>query len=135
MNGGELTTKDIMKHFSDRNANGHGPRHFTKVTEVMPGRHENMSRPPPIRRMETDPSSWQEGGVRPVQDPPQYGGGPQGTPPQRRGGPYDGPASPYAQYDRTGNGTPDSGERTQPRLEWRNSSFARQNSGLTTGTV
>ncbi|KAK0633427.1 hypothetical protein B0T14DRAFT_68319 [Immersiella caudata] len=122
MNGGELTTKDIMKHFSDRNANGHGPRHFTKVTEVIPGRHENMTRPPPIRRMETDPPSWQEGGVRPVQDasniPPHYGGGgPQGTPPQqRRGGPYDGPASPYAQYDRTGNGTPDSARRgSSPR--------------------
>lgn len=136
MTGSELTTKDIMKHFSDRNANGHGPRHFTKVTEVLPGRHENMTRPTP-RRMETDPSGWQhESSVRTVQDPPMPpnfggGGGPQGTPPHQRRG-YDGPGSPYGHG---GTDTPDSGERNQSRREWRNSSWVRQNSGLTTGTV
>jgi len=121
MNGGELTTKDIVKHFTDRNASGHGPRHFTKVTEFAPGRHDNMA-PRPLRRTDTDSSAWQESGVRPVQEPPNmaphYGGGPhQSTPPhQRRIGPYDGPASPYGNFERTGTDTPDSVHRgTSPR--------------------
>ncbi|KAK5654995.1 hypothetical protein OQA88_6754 [Cercophora sp. LCS_1] len=110
-NGGELTTKEILRRFSDRNANGHGPRHYTEVTEVS--RHENATRPPP-RRIETDPASWQESSVRPVQDPPTpYGNPHQGTPPQpRRGGGYDGPGqqSPYGHFERPGANTPESGE-------------------------
>ncbi|KAK0733887.1 hypothetical protein B0T26DRAFT_736701 [Lasiosphaeria miniovina] len=142
----DITTKEIMKIFSDRAANGRGPRQFVEVTEGS-GRHDNMSRPMP-RRVETDPSAWQqESSVRPVQDQPPapYSNTPQGTPPQsRRGGPYDGSGgappphhSPYGQFERTG--TPENGERNnnQPRKEWRNSgAWGRQNSGgLTTGSI
>lgn len=126
MSSGELTTKDIMKHFSDRNANGHSPRHFTKVTDPA-------ARLPP-RRTDTDSTLWQqEASVRTVHDPSiPYVGGSQGTPPHPRHGAFNGPGqnSPYGHFDRAGTDTPDSGERNQTRASW-----ARQNSGLTTGTV
>lgn len=133
--GSELTTKEILKRFSDRNANGnnHGPRHTTEVTEVAPGRHENPTRPYP-RRMESDPSSWQnESSVRTVQDSqPPYG---PGTPPQPRRGPhYEGPPGQPSPYGMGGAETPDSGPR-RPPPDWRNSGAVRQNSGLTSGTV
>ncbi|KAL2018862.1 hypothetical protein VTK56DRAFT_287 [Thermocarpiscus australiensis] len=131
---GDITTKEILKRFSDRNANGLGPRQYAEVTEIV-GRHEIPSRPPP-RRIETDPASWQqESSVRPVQEPSiPFAGPAQGTPPRR--GPYEGPSqqhAPYGQFDQTG--TPDSNNPNQPQREWRNSAWARQNSGLTTGTV
>lgn len=133
--GSELTTKEILKRFSDRNANGnnHGPRHTTEVTEVAPGRHENPTRPYP-RRMESDPSSWQnESSVRTVQDSqPPYG---PGTPPQPRRGPhYEGPPGQPSPYGMGGAETPDSGPQ-RPPPDWRNSGAVRQNSGLTSGTV
>ncbi|KAK3362936.1 hypothetical protein B0T25DRAFT_442099 [Lasiosphaeria hispida] len=134
-NGGELTTKEIMKRFTDLNVNGNGfgPRHFVEVTEGS-GRHENPTRPPP-RRTETDPATWQqETSVRTVQDPniPFGGNGgsvgpPLGTPPQQsRRGPYDSAQqSPYGPLDRANTGTPDSGKRKErkPRSSWRNSCF------------
>ncbi|KAK4227214.1 hypothetical protein QBC38DRAFT_196855 [Podospora fimiseda] len=149
----DLTTKDLIKKFSDRAANS--PRHYTEVTEVV-GRHgdNNPSRPPP-RRIETDPSAWhQESSVRPMQEPtiPAFAGPvqSQATPPPRRG-PYDAPPpqqSPYGhgQFDKSG--PPDNRNQQQPppsqqqqqqqqqgRGEWRNSGWGRQNSGLTTSTV
>ncbi|KAK4237858.1 hypothetical protein C8A03DRAFT_15635 [Achaetomium macrosporum] len=137
---GDLTTKEILKRFSDRAANNLGPRQYAEVTEIV-GRHENPSRPPP-RRMETDPSQWQqESSVRPVQEPSIPFSGPPhnvGTPPPKRG-PYDAPPpqqqSPYGQYEQTG--TPDANNRGGQggQREWRNSAWGRQNSGLTTGTV
>lgn len=145
---GDLTTKEILKKFSDRASNGLGPRQYVEVTEIM-GRHQHEipSRPPP-RRVETDPSQWQqESSVRPVQEPSiPFVVPPQGTPPPKRG-PYDAPPphqSPYRHLEKTA--TPDGGgsgnsnnnnenrPNNQPR-EWRNSGWNRQDSGLTTGTV
>ncbi|KAL2262853.1 hypothetical protein VTK26DRAFT_9240 [Humicola hyalothermophila] len=139
-NNGELTTKEILKKFSDRAANGLGPRQYAEVTEIV-GRHENPSRPPP-RRIESDPSAWQESSVRPMQEPTIPFTGPAQTPPPKRGGPYDAPPPPHQQspygpqFDPSG-GTPDAagGRGNQPQREWRNSGWGRQNSGLTTGTV
>ncbi|KAK4128392.1 hypothetical protein N657DRAFT_562570 [Parathielavia appendiculata] len=135
---GDLTTKEILKKFSDRAANRLGPRQYAEVTEIV-GRHEIPSRPPP-RRVETDPSQWQqESSVRTVQEPtiPFTGPPHMGTPPPKRG-PYDAPPpqqSPYSQLDQPGP-TPDgNGRGGQPQREWRNSGWGRQNSGLTTGTV
>lgn len=139
---GDLTTKEILKKFSDRAANGLGPRQYAEVTEIV-GRHEIPSRPPP-RRIETDPSAWhQESSVRPIQEPTiPFTGGPAQTPPPKRGGPYDAPPpqqSPYgSQFDHPPGGTPEAaGRGGQPpqQREWRNSGWGRQNSGLTTGTV
>lgn len=132
---GDLTTKEILKKFSDRAASGLGPRQYVEVTEIV-GRHEIPSRPP-ARRVETDPAQWQqESSVRPIQEPtiPFSGPAHQGTPPPKRG-PYDGPPqpSPYGQFDQAG--APDGNGRGQPQREWRNSAWGRQNSGLTTGTV
>ncbi|KAK3372509.1 hypothetical protein B0H63DRAFT_299322 [Podospora didyma] len=135
-NNGEITTKEILKRYSDRTTNGPGPRQFVEVTEGQ-GRHENPTRAPP-RRIDTDPSSWQqqESSVRPQEPAAPFAAHVQGTPPQKRS-PYDIPLpqqSPYGQPDRAG--TPETGERnSQPRKEWRNSGWARQNSGLTTGTA
>jgi hypothetical protein len=141
---GDLTTKEILKKFSDRAANNLGPRQYVEVTEIV-GRHENPSRPPP-RRVETDPSSWQqqESSVRPVQEPSiPFIVPPQGTPPPKRG-PYDAPPqqSPYGQFEQAAtpegnnnNNTNNNSNRNQPQREWRNSGWNRQNSGLTTGTV
>ncbi|KAL2178530.1 uncharacterized protein P884DRAFT_268537 [Thermothelomyces heterothallicus CBS 202.75] len=150
---GELTTKDILKKFSDRAALGLGPRQYAEVTEIV-GRHENPTRPPP-RRMETDPSQWQqESSVRHVQESTQpYGQMHVGTPPPKRGGPYDAAPpqhSPYNQPDHQAGQTPDGNGRNggqqlppqqqqqqqqQQQRDWRNSGWGRQNSGLTTGTV
>lgn len=147
---GDLTTKDILKKFSDRAANGLGPRGVADVAEIV-GRHEMASRPPP-RRMESDPTSWQqESSARPVQDPSIPFGGPpaQGAPPPKRG-PYDAPPQqpPYGQFDQAGaqdnNGRNQQQQQQQQhhhhqdqqqQREWRNSGWGRQNSGLTTGTV
>ncbi|KAK3902407.1 hypothetical protein C8A05DRAFT_33886 [Staphylotrichum tortipilum] len=157
---GDLTTKEILKKFSDRSL---GPRQYVEITEVAPGRHEIPTRPP-ARRVETDPSQWQhESSVRPMQDqqlPPQFAGQQMQQmstpPPQRRGGPYDAPPpqgqqSPYGQYDQQGPPPPSlpqggsmqeggGGRGGQPQREWRNSGapppgWGRQGSGLTTGTV
>lgn len=143
---GDLTTKEILKKFSDRAATSLGPRQYVEVTEIV-GRHEIPTRPPP-RRIETDPSQWQqESSVRPVQEPTIPFAGPAhvGTPPPKRGGPYDAPppqGSPYGPFDQgpPPAGTPDgNGGRggQPPQREWRNSNsgWGRQNSGLTTGTV
>jgi len=148
---GDLTTKEILKKFSDRAAAGFGPRQFAEVTEIV-GRHENPSRPPP-RRVETDPSQWQqESSVRPMQQEPTipFIGPPHvATPPPKRG-PYDAPPpqqSPYGQFDQNGPPPENGGGRGggggagagaaggQQQREWRNSGWGRQNSGLTTGTV
>jgi hypothetical protein len=136
---GELTTKEILKRLSERAANGLGPTQYADVSEIV-GRHEIPSRPPP-RRMETDPSQWQqqESSVRPVQEPTAPFAGPphMGTPSPKRGGPYDAPPaqqSPYGQFEHSG--TPDANMRGgQGQREWRNSGWGRQNSGLTTSTV
>ncbi|SPQ19419.1 625fed22-b899-4cc7-96c8-1a05c37b4162 [Thermothielavioides terrestris] len=136
---GELTTKEILKRLSERAANGLGQTQYADVSEIV-GRHEIPSRPPP-RRMETDPSQWQqqESSVRPVQEPTAPFAGPphMGTPSPKRGGPYDAPPaqqSPYGQFEHSG--TPDANMRGgQGQREWRNSGWGRQNSGLTTSTV
>ncbi|KAK4158139.1 hypothetical protein C8A00DRAFT_28850 [Chaetomidium leptoderma] len=151
---GDLTTKEILKKFSDRTANGFGPRHHVEVTEVGGGRHEIPTRPPP-RRVETDPAQWQqESSARPIQEPtiPPFVGPPHvGTPPPKRG-PYDAPPpqqSPYGPLEQgataTAAGPPPEGNGRgggggggggqPPQREWRNSGWGRQDSGLTTGTV
>ncbi|KAK3693843.1 hypothetical protein B0T22DRAFT_53220 [Podospora appendiculata] len=142
---GDLTSKEILKRFGDRSANGSGPRQYAEVTEFV-GRHENPSRPPP-RRMETDPSSWQqETSVRTVQEPtiPFTSGPQQGTPPQTKRGLADGAPihqSPYGQFERTTSNTavPEGGGGgggDRKAKEWRNSGWGRQSGGaLTTGTV
>ncbi|KAK4099782.1 hypothetical protein N658DRAFT_429003 [Parathielavia hyrcaniae] len=137
-NNGDLTTKEILKKFSERAANRLGPRQYAEVTEIV-GRHEIPTRPP-ARRVETDPSQWQqESSVRTVQDPTIPFPGPphMGTPPPKRG-PYDAPPpqqSPYGQADQPGPTTDGNDRGGQPQREWRNSGWGRQNSGLTTGTV
>ncbi|KAL1882724.1 hypothetical protein VTK73DRAFT_1244 [Phialemonium thermophilum] len=131
---GELTTKDILKRFNDRHANG-GSRQNYDVHEVI-GRHENPSRPPP-RRVETDPSAWQnESSVRPVQDPAApFASAPQGTPPTRWRSAEDGRGSPYGRsFDNTGN-FQDNADGNQQRREWRSSGWGRPNGGLATGTT
>ncbi|KAH6636656.1 hypothetical protein F5144DRAFT_188729 [Chaetomium tenue] len=149
---GELTSKEILKKFSDRAANRLGPQQYAEVTEIV-GRHEIPTRPPP-RRIETDPSQWQqESSARPVQEPMSYGPPHAATPPPKRGGPYDAP--PYGQFDPQGGPTPDGSGRgggqpqpypqqqqpppqqqsQQQQREWRNSGWGRQNSGLTTSSV
>ncbi|KAK3330384.1 hypothetical protein B0H66DRAFT_572464 [Apodospora peruviana] len=158
-NNTDLTTKEILKRFSDRSTSGLAPRQYADVAEIV-GRHENNPSRPPPRRMETDPSSWQqERSVRTVQDPtmPPFNGGPgtQGTPPppaKRDRGPYEALTpgqqrpkqqhpSPSGQYDSPGTPEPGAGGVAgQPRREWRNSNtnqpgWSRQGSGVTMGTV
>jgi len=127
---GDLTTKDILKRFTDRSANGLGPRQYADVSEIV-GRHDNPSRPPP-RRVESDPSSWQqESSARPQQDAAAapHAGGPMGTPSKRnegQGPPHD------PSY---GGETPEPGDKPGQRKEWRQSAWARQNGGVATGTA
>ena len=132
-NNGELTTKEILKRFGDRSANG-GARSYGDVSEVV-NRHDYGIRPL-ARRVETDPSLWQdERRVQPMQDPPMpYTMSNQGTPPKYRGdGPDEGHPSPFAQEFDGPGGPPD--ERNG-RREWRNSAFSRGNSSVSvTGTT
>ncbi|KAK0628431.1 hypothetical protein B0T17DRAFT_588549 [Bombardia bombarda] len=125
----DLTTKEILKRLSDRNgAGGLGPRQYADVAEI------------------TDPAAWQqESSARTMQEPtvPFTTAPPgQGTPPpQSKRGPYEPPSamqqSPYRGTQLEDPGTPDAagGAGGQPRKEWRNSGWSRQNSGVTTGTV
>ncbi|CCC04982.1 hypothetical protein SMACR_04349 [Sordaria macrospora] len=121
---GELTTKEILKRYSERNTGGFGSRQYADVVEIV-GRHENPSRPPP-RRVESDPTSWQqETSVRTVTENAAYlgpgpadrggnnngggmadrMGGPGGAiSPQKRGGP--GPMGPHPLSQSHGDGGP-----------------------------
>ncbi|KAK4673645.1 Rho-type GTPase activating protein Rga1 [Podospora pseudopauciseta] len=156
-NSAELTTKEILKRFGDRAANG-PIRQYSDVGELM-GRHDNNPSRPPPRRIETDPASWQqESSVRPMQEPtiPAFAAAAtppvQGTPPPHKRGPYDPPQqSPYRgpEAGNQGHLTPSQPPQQQPqhnqpqpgppgqgnRGEWRNSGWGRQNNGLTTGTA
>jgi hypothetical protein len=133
-NNGDITTKEILKRFGDRNMNN-GARSYNDVSEVV-NRHDFGVRPM-ARRVETDPSLWQdERTVRPMQDPPAipHTGSNQNTPPPKfRGGLEEGQPSPYAQeFEAPGAGHPDD---RNPRREWRNSGWGRGNSSVgVTGT-
>ncbi|KAK3934794.1 hypothetical protein QBC46DRAFT_70117 [Diplogelasinospora grovesii] len=148
---GDITTKEILKRYGDRSVNGTGGRQYADVVDLV-GRHDNNPSRPPARRVETDPASWStETSVRPVQEPtipftsvpPAQGTPTSATRPPR--GPYEPPHpptvqnSPYAgQFEGSRNGTPEPGgdrNTQQPRKEWRNSGWNRQNGGVTTGTA
>jgi hypothetical protein len=96
-------------------------------------RQDNSTRPP-AKRVETDPSLWQqETSVRHMQDPPMpYANNP-GTPPKSwKGHDESGHPSPYRnEFDHSENqlDNPDNGQRR----EWRNSGWGRQNSGVGVG--
>ncbi len=132
-NNGEITTKEILKRFGDRPMNG-GARSYGDVTEIV-NRHDNSIRPL-ARRVETDPSVWQdERSVRPMQDPPMPYAGPnnnsQNTPPPKWRGPEEGgQPSPYAQEFDPSAGQPDGSDRNNPRRDWRNSGWSRGNSSV-----
>ena len=92
---GEITTKEILKRFQDRQ----GQFQMGDMGEVY-NRQDSMTRPP-ARRIETDPSLWQgETSVRHIQEPPMpppgYGNSNPSTPPKSWRGPDDsGHPSPY----------------------------------------
>ncbi|CAK7263151.1 Rho-type GTPase activating protein Rga1 [Sporothrix epigloea] len=66
-NNGEITTKEILKRFGDRTVTSGVGQPYGKMGEVM-SRHDSSTRPL-ARRVETDPSVWQEErSVRTVQD-------------------------------------------------------------------
>jgi hypothetical protein len=118
---GELSQKEIIKRFQDRGVQ----RPYNEVNEVY-NRQDNSTRPPP-RRVDTDPSVWQqESSVRPMQEPPiPYGNPGPGTPPQKWRSHEDGHHSPYnQQFDRSDPqlDNPDNGQRR----EWRNSGWGAQ---------
>ncbi|CAK7230433.1 Rho-type GTPase activating protein Rga1 [Sporothrix bragantina] len=71
-NNGEITTKEILKRFGDRTVTSGPGQPYGKMGEVM-SRHDSSTRPL-ARRVETDPSVWQdERSVRTVQDAPPVG--------------------------------------------------------------
>jgi hypothetical protein len=71
-NNGEITTKEILKRFGDRTITSGPGQPYGKMGEVM-NRHDPSTRPL-ARRVETDPSVWQdERSVRTVQDAPPAG--------------------------------------------------------------
>ncbi len=127
-NNGEITTKEILKRFGDRPMNG-GARSYGDVTEIV-SRHDNSIRPL-ARRVETDPSLWQdERSVWPMQDPAVTYAGPnnsQNTPPPKWRGPDEGHPSPYGQEFDGPVSQPDGSDRSNPRRDWRNSGWSREN--------
>ncbi|TDZ12832.1 Rho-type GTPase-activating protein 1 [Colletotrichum spinosum] len=129
-NTADLTTKDILKRYQDRMGQRPG---FGEVNEVF-NRPDNPTRPPP-RRVETDPALWQqqEISVRTVQEPPMplYNQPHPNTPPQRwRGNDENGHPSPYgSQFEPSDSEAPTDAQKK----EWRNSGWARQNSGVGVG--
>ncbi|KAJ9142073.1 Rho-type GTPase-activating protein 1 [Pleurostoma richardsiae] len=129
-NNGEITTKEILKRFGDRRVNG-AQASYADVGEYV-GRYDAAGRPL-ARRVETDPSVWQdERSVRPIQEPmPPYIHSAQSTPPPKWRNPDDpqASASPYNQSFEaadTGSGSTDPNQRR----EWRNSGWNRPNGSV-----
>lgn len=126
-NGGELTTKEILKRYGDIGSNG-GPRHPVETVHA----HQTDSGPRPLApvftRVDTDPSQYharqKESSVRHVHDPSiPFGGSSsnQNMPPQGWQSHHElDPPSPYSH-------SPDSQAENRPQ-NWRNSGWvAKQN--------
>jgi len=133
-NNGEITTKEILKRFQDRQGQRQPPLP-SDASEVPHNRPDTSTRPPP-RRVDTDPSLWQqESTVQRMQEPSlPYTNSGQSTPPQAWRGRDEGAGhvSPYTQqFDSDPQLAP--GENDGQRREWRNSGWGRQNGGVAMG--
>jgi hypothetical protein len=133
-NNGEITTKEILKRFQDRQGQ-RASGHASDSSEVPYNRQDMSTRPPP-RRVDTDPSLWQqESTAQRMQEPSlPYTNPGQSTPPQAWRARDEGPGhlSPYnQQFDSDPQLTPGDGD--SQRREWRNSGRGYQNSGVTMG--
>lgn len=133
-NGGEITTKEILKRYGDLGSIG-GPKHQVETSEVSsPGGRSNKDRAlaPVVTRVDTDSAqthAWQkESSVRHVQNPypnPPGGTNAQTAPHDQWQNPDFEAPSPYTH--RNGSGTPDS--QTDQRREYRNSGWGRPQNG------
>lgn len=121
------TTKDILKRFHELQGRPHVPA--SEVKEVY-NRQDTSTRPPP-RRVDTDPSLWQqESSVRPVLAPPLPH---QNSSSTASGGHRGREEAAYgAKLDRSDSQLTSEQDVGQAR-EWRNSGWGRQGGGVAMG--